>query len=63
MNGGTSEAERPRLDRQPAMTIGRFLREGRRVRVAIPPVVGSDFNDVLNSAAPPHLEGESRDVA
>jgi phage/plasmid primase-like uncharacterized protein len=41
----------------------RFLREGRRVHVAIPPVVGSDFNDVLNSAAPTHLEGESRDVA
>jgi putative DNA primase/helicase len=41
----------------------RFLREGRRVRVAMPPVVGSDFNDVLISTAPTDLEGEARNVA
>jgi putative DNA primase/helicase len=33
----------------------RFLREGRRVRIAMPPEVGSDFNTVLRSAAPAEL--------
>jgi putative DNA primase/helicase len=37
----------------------RFVREGRRVRVAMPPKVGSDFNDVLSCAAPTDLEGEA----
>jgi putative DNA primase/helicase len=41
----------------------RFLCEGRRVRVAMPPKVGGDFNDVLSSVAPADLEGEARDVA
>lgn len=41
----------------------RFLREGRRVRVAIPPEVGTDFNDLLCSAAPNNVQGEARDVA
>jgi putative DNA primase/helicase len=39
----------------------RFLREGRRVRIAMPPMVGDDFNDVLSSAALADLDG-GRDV-
>jgi phage/plasmid primase-like uncharacterized protein len=30
----------------------RFRRESRRIRIAVPPVVGTDFNDVLNAANP-----------
>jgi putative DNA primase/helicase len=33
----------------------RWLAEGRRVRIAMPPQPGSDFNDLLNSRA--HAEG------
>ena len=44
-------------------TAERFLQEGRRVRIAIPPVPGSDFNDVLNPTAPAHIEGKARHVA
>ena len=42
---------------------GRFLREGRRVRIAKPPISGTDFNDVLNPAACAHLNEEVHDVA
>jgi putative DNA primase/helicase len=41
----------------------RFLREGRRVRLAMPPTPGTDFNDVFNPADPFDLDGEARDVA
>ena len=30
----------------------RLIREGRRVRIALPPTVGTDFNDVLGDPAP-----------
>ena len=40
----------------------RFLREGRRVGIAMPPTLGTDFNDVLNSAAPAHFDEEARHV-
>jgi putative DNA primase/helicase len=36
----------------------RLVREGRRVRIAMPPNPGTDFNDVLISRA----ESEARDV-
>ena len=41
----------------------RFFSEGRNVRIAIPPVPGTDFNDVLNLAAPIHRGEEVRHVA
>ena len=41
----------------------RFLREGRRVRIAMPPSSGTDFNDVLEAASVGHVEGEVRHVA
>ena len=41
----------------------RFLREGRRVRVATPLMLGADFNDVLNLTAPTHSDEEARHVA
>ena len=41
----------------------RFLREGRRVRITMPLMPGTDFNDVLNSAAPIHVDREARHVA
>jgi putative DNA primase/helicase len=41
----------------------RFLREGRRVRVAMPPIPGTDFNDVLNLAAGGLAKNEVRHVA
>jgi putative DNA primase/helicase len=40
----------------------RFLAEGRRVRLATPPTVGSDFNDVLLGLAASWSE-EVRNVA
>jgi putative DNA primase/helicase len=40
----------------------RFLREGRRVGIAIPPTPGTDFNNVLNSDAPAHFDEEARHV-
>lgn len=41
----------------------RFLREGRRVRIAMPAVPGSDFNDLLKPPAPAHFDVEARHVA
>jgi phage/plasmid primase-like uncharacterized protein len=41
----------------------RFLREGRRVRLAMPPTPGADFNDVFNPTDPSYLDEETRDVA
>jgi putative DNA primase/helicase len=41
----------------------RFLREGRRVRITMPPLPGTDFNNVLSPAAPAHFDEEGRDVA
>jgi putative DNA primase/helicase len=40
----------------------RFLREGRRVRIAMPPTPGADFNDILTSSATAAM-GEPRHVA
>jgi putative DNA primase/helicase len=40
----------------------RFLREGRRVGIAMPPTPATDFNDVLNSAAPACFDEEARHV-
>ena len=40
----------------------RFLREGRRVRIAMPPTAETDFNDILTSSAAAALM-ESRHVA
>jgi hypothetical protein len=40
----------------------RWLAEGRRVRIAIPPVAGTDFNDVLMGAAA-SVTVETRNVA
>ncbi|MEI8153560.1 MAG: toprim domain-containing protein [Hyphomicrobiales bacterium] len=40
----------------------RFLREGRKVRIAMPPSSGTDFNDVFETAAVDHAEGEVRHV-
>ena len=37
----------------------RFLREGRRVRIATPPVPGTDFNDVLRTDLR-HFDKEAR---
>jgi hypothetical protein len=37
----------------------RFLREGRRVRIATPPIPGTDFNDVLRIELG-HLDKEAR---
>ncbi len=34
----------------------RFLREGRQVRIATPPMTGMDFNDVLNGGGEVMLE-------
>ena len=31
---------------------GRLIREGRRVRIALPPTVGTDFNDLLGEPGP-----------
>jgi hypothetical protein len=36
----------------------RWLVEGRRVRVAIPPVAGTDFNDLLGAGGPAFAVGE-----
>jgi phage/plasmid primase-like uncharacterized protein len=41
----------------------RFLRESRRVRVAVPPKVGTDFNDLFTLTNPLQFDGEARDVA
>jgi hypothetical protein len=46
-------------ERAARLTAERWLAEGRRVRIALPPEPGSDFNDVLMSRA----NGETRDVA
>jgi hypothetical protein len=40
----------------------RWLAEGRRVRIAIPPEPGTDFNDVLTSQAAANIK-EARRVA
>jgi putative DNA primase/helicase len=40
----------------------RFLAEGRRVRIALPPTPGLDFNDLLRSSASVRID-ESRHVA
>ena len=39
----------------------RWLTEGRRVRIAIPPEPDTDFNDVLTTAG--YAKAEVRDVA
>jgi putative DNA primase/helicase len=36
---------------------GRWLAEGRRVRIAVPPELGADFNDVLCDRAPATISG------
>jgi putative DNA primase/helicase len=41
----------------------RFLREGRRVRIAAPPMPGTDFNDVLTQVIPSQAREETRHVA
>jgi putative DNA primase/helicase len=41
----------------------RFLREGRCVRVAMPPIPGTDFNDVLNLVPGGLAKSEVRHVA
>lgn len=41
----------------------RFLAEGRRVRLAIPPNPGTDFNDLLLGRESNHFEGEQHDAA
>jgi putative DNA primase/helicase len=40
----------------------RFLAEGRRVRIALPPTSGLDFNDLLRGSASVHID-ENRHVA
>jgi putative DNA primase/helicase len=40
----------------------RFLAEGRRVRIALPPISGLDFNDLLRGSASAHID-EKRHVA
>jgi putative DNA primase/helicase len=40
----------------------RFLAEGRRVRIALPPTPGLDFNDLLRGSASAHFD-ENRHVA
>jgi putative DNA primase/helicase len=40
----------------------RWLAEGRRVRVAMPPELGADFNDVLTGLAADKID-EARNVA
>ena len=34
----------------------RFLAEGRRVRIALPPTSGLDFNDLLRGSASAHVD-------
>jgi putative DNA primase/helicase len=41
----------------------RFLREGRNVQIAMPPIPGTDFNDLLRLADVGRLNEEARDVA
>jgi putative DNA primase/helicase len=41
----------------------RWLREGRRVRVALPPETGTDFNDLLLNQTPASMMGVTRNVA
>jgi len=40
----------------------RFLREGRQARIAMPPMTGTDFNNVLNGGEKDAIV-ETRDVA
>jgi putative DNA primase/helicase len=40
-----------------ARAAARFRREGRRVRVALPPKPGTDWNDVMRGRAPARIEG------
>jgi putative DNA primase/helicase len=40
----------------------RWLAEGRRVRVSMPPLLGTDWNDVLAGRAPARI-GRRRDAA
>ncbi len=48
--------------RAAAAAAGRFLAEGRRVRIALPPKSGIDFNDLLRGSAFARVD-ESRHVA
>jgi phage/plasmid primase-like uncharacterized protein len=41
----------------------RFVREGRRVGISIPPMIGNDFNDVLRQATSAQADEEARHVA
>jgi putative DNA primase/helicase len=41
----------------------RFLSEGRRVRIAIPPEPDTDFNDLLLNHNSKHFKEEQKDVA
>lgn len=41
----------------------RFLREGRRVRITMLPLPGTDFNNLLNPAVPTLFDEEARNVA
>jgi hypothetical protein len=41
----------------------RFVHEGRRVSISIPPMIGTDFNDVLRQASSAQADEEARHVA
>ena len=41
----------------------RWLAQGRRVKIALPPEPDTDFNNVLNSASPDDVDEEARHVA
>jgi putative DNA primase/helicase len=51
-----------REERASRIAAARWITEGRRVRIAMPPERGTDFNDVLNGSAPVCAQ-EARDVA
>ena len=42
-------------ERAARIAAGRWLVEGRRVRIAMPPEPGSDFNDLLNMTVARHV--------
>jgi putative DNA primase/helicase len=51
-----------RSERAARIAAQRWLREGRRVRVAMPPETGTDFNDLLLNQTPASI-GVTRNVA